>query len=131
MGKTRFYEVTHHAEEVILTFPIEEQRALQFLQMREVIAIRGKVSRVGESVKIRTYPDGEKALATVHQVSPDGIPMKVQLEDGKVIELVGYLVQIVNLIAQIYKVVHRWIQALLSRFLFDQISLFWSFIFSL
>jgi uncharacterized protein Yka (UPF0111/DUF47 family) len=31
-------------------------------------------------------------------VSPDGIPVKVQLDDGKVIELVGYLVQLVNLI---------------------------------
>jgi hypothetical protein len=98
MGKTRFYEVTHPEAEVILTFPIEEQRALKFLQMREVIAIRGKVPRVGESVKIRTYPDGKKVFATVHQVSPDGIPVKVQLDDGKVIELVGYLVQLVNLI---------------------------------
>lgn len=101
MRKTRFYEVTHHEEDVILTFPIEEQRAINFLHMREVIAIRGKTPRVGERVKIRSYPDGDKIFATVQQVSPDGIPVKVQLEDGTIIELVGYLVQLIHLIEAI------------------------------
>jgi hypothetical protein len=96
--RTKFYEVSYHDEDVMLTIPIDEQRAVDFLSMIEVIAIKGKIPQVGDKVKIRKYPGGEKVYASVHEVSPDGIPVRVKLEDGKVIELVGYLVQLINLI---------------------------------
>lgn len=99
MNKTKFYEVSYHDEEVILTIPIEEKRAIDFLNMSEVIAVKGKTPQVGDKVKIHWYPEGEKVYAIVQEVSPDGIPVKAKLlDDGKIIELVGYLVQLINLI---------------------------------
>jgi len=100
-SKTRFYEVSYHDEAVMLTIPIEEKRAIDFLNMSEVIAVKGKTPRVGDKVKIQWYPEGEKVYVVVHEVSPDGIPVKVKLDDGKIIELVGYLVQLINLIEAI------------------------------
>jgi hypothetical protein len=100
-SKTRFYEVSYHDEGVMLTLAIDKKRAEDFLDMSEVIAVKGKTPRVGDRVKVRWYPAGNKFYATVQEVSPDGIPVKVKLDDGKIIELVGYLVQLINLIEAI------------------------------
>jgi hypothetical protein len=105
MSKTKFYEVIHHDEGVMMTMPIDENRALIFLKMTEVIAVKGNIPRVGDKVKVRRYPAGEKIYGTVHEVSPNGIPVRVRLDDGKIIELVGYLVQLVNLIEAIIKAI--------------------------
>lgn len=106
MSKTTFYEVTYYQEGVMLTIAIDEKRAVDFLNMNAVIAVKGKTPRVGDKVKIRRYPAGEKVYAIVQEVSPDGIPVKVKrLDDGKIIELVGYLVQLINLIEAIIEAI--------------------------
>jgi hypothetical protein len=87
------------------TIPIDENRAVGFLKMEQVIAVKGKIPRVGERVKISSYPSAEKVYASVHEVSPDGIPVKVKLDDGKIIELVGYLVQLINLVEAIFQAI--------------------------
>ena len=98
MQKVRFYRVSQRARQPVTTTLINYNKATFYYQMNKVIAIKGRTPGVGYRVRIRKYPSGKKQWAWISRVSPTGIPIQAELEDGQVIELVGYLIQLIHLL---------------------------------
>lgn len=99
MRKTiKYYEVAREEHGVFLTKEIEEKRAVDFLSMQEVIGVKGKLPRVRDKVSVISLLNDQKIYGTVLEVSPDGVPVRMELDQGRVIELVGFVVELVNLV---------------------------------
>lgn len=103
MGKrTRYFEQFRYEQGVILTKELHLDGPTSAHNMEEVIAIKGTIPRVGDRVKLRRYNAVKNHIATITRASPDGIPVQVKLDDGKIIEVVGYLLQLIGLFQKIW-----------------------------
>lgn len=109
MRTTKFYRV-RQSDQGKLTSLIISSRSLPYHQFVEVIGIIGKTPSIGDKIKLKKFLNANMEYGTVTQVSATGIPVQAQLDDGQIIELVGYLIQLVNLIEAIVRTVKKLFQ---------------------
>lgn len=74
----------------------------QAIKARGAFMIKGNIPQIGDVVRVEPYFKGcEYKYAKVVRVNERGVPTKLKLPDGKIIAVVGLILELVGLIERL------------------------------